>query len=68
VIGGGKLKIDLVNMEAIMKWLVPTNCTEVGSFIGASQYLRKFIASFSVVVAPIYAIRVSGKNFQWGNN
>ena len=50
VIDGGELKIDPANMEAIMKWPVPTNVTEVRSFVGAVQYLRKFIASFSAVV------------------
>jgi hypothetical protein len=34
VINGGELKIDPAKMEAIMKWLVPTNVTEVRSFFG----------------------------------
>ena len=59
VIGGGELKIDPSNMEAIMKWAVLTNVTEVQSIIGATQYLRKFIASFSVVETPLHA----GKSF-----
>jgi len=49
-----------------MKWLVATNVIEVRSFIGAAQYLRKFIASFSVVEAPLHTITESGKSFQWG--
>lgn len=66
VIGGGEFKIDPSNMEAIMKWSVPTNVSNIRSFIGASSYLRKFIASFSLVVAPLHAITASGKSFQWG--
>ena len=66
VIGGGELNIDPSKMEAIMKWLVPTNVTKVRSFIGATQYLRKFIDSFSSVVAPLHTITTSGKSFQWG--
>jgi hypothetical protein len=68
VISGGKLKVDLTKMEAIMKWLVPTTITEVKSFIGATQYLRKFIASFLLVAAPLHAITMSGKSFQWRKN
>jgi hypothetical protein len=68
VIGGGELKIDPTKMEAIMKWPVPTNCTEVRSFVGETQYLWKFIASFSVVVAPLHAITMGSKSFQWGKN
>jgi hypothetical protein len=46
VIGGGELKIDLTKMEAIIKWSIPTNITKVRSFVGETQYLWKFIASF----------------------
>jgi hypothetical protein len=55
-------------MEAIMKWPVPTNSTEVRSFVGETQYLWKFIASFSAIVAPLHAITSSGKSFQWLKN
>jgi len=50
-------------MEAIMKWLMPTNVSEVKSFIGATQCLRKFIASFLAAVAPLHTITTSYKSF-----
>jgi hypothetical protein len=68
VISGGELKIDPAKMEAITKWSVLTNVTEVGSFVGAAQYLRKFIASFSALAAPLQAITANVKSFQWGKN
>lgn len=60
------MKIDPSKMEAIMKWPVPTNVIEIRSFIGAVQYLRKSIASFSAVAAPLHTITTSGNIFQWG--
>jgi hypothetical protein len=63
VIGGGELKIDPAEMEAIMKWPIPTNVTNVCIFVGATQYLRKFITSFLVVAVPLHAITTSGKSF-----
>jgi hypothetical protein len=63
VIGGGELKIDPTKIEAILKWPTPTNVIEVRSFVGASQYLRKFIASFLVMETPLHAITTSGKSF-----
>jgi len=63
VIGGGELKVDPSKMEAIMKWPVPTNVSEVSTFIGATQYLRKFIASFSVIATPLHVVTTSGKSF-----
>jgi len=63
VIDGGELKIDPYKIDAIMKWLVPTNVYEVRSFNGATQSLRKFIPSFSVVAAPLHTITTSGNSF-----
>jgi hypothetical protein len=39
VIGGGELKIDPAKIEAIMKFPVPTNVTEVRIFVGETKYL-----------------------------
>jgi hypothetical protein len=39
VINGGELKINPTNMEAIIKWSVPTNVIEVRSFVGTTLYL-----------------------------
>jgi len=36
VIDGWLLKIDPARMDAIIKWLVPTNVTEVRIFVGES--------------------------------
>jgi hypothetical protein len=63
MIGGGEIKIDLVKMEAILKWVVPNNVTKVRSFVGVAQYLLKFRASFSMVVVSLHAIIASGKSF-----
>jgi hypothetical protein len=68
VTNGVELKIDPTNMEAIMKWTVPTNFAEVISLFGVPWYLRKFIASFLAVPALLHTITMSGKSFQWGKN
>ena len=66
VIGGEEMKIDPTKMETIMKWLVPTNVSKNNSFIGETQYLTNFIASFLAVATPLHNITMSGKSFQWG--
>jgi hypothetical protein len=68
VIGGVELKIDPIKIEAILKWPTPTNVTKVRSFVGVPQYLRKFIASFSIMATPIHVITDSSKSYQWGKN
>ena len=44
VIGGGELKVDPTKIEAISKWPTSTSVTEVRSFMGVVQYLRKLIS------------------------
>lgn len=68
VIGGGNLNIDPTNMEFILKWLMHTHVFEIRSFFGVSQYMCKFIASFSIVDTPLHFITTRGKSFSWGEN
>jgi hypothetical protein len=67
VISRGELNIDHANMEAILKWQVPSNVTKIRRFVGVSQYLMNFIASFLVVFVPLH-VKSSGKSFKWENN
>ena len=46
IIGHGQLKIHLSKVSAIVDWPKSSNVTEVRSFLGAIQYLRKFIVNF----------------------
>ena len=56
VISGGELKIDSMNMEAIIEWPTPTHVLEVRIFVSIEQSLQKFIASFSIVIATFHTI------------
>ena len=66
IVGGGELRIDPSKVEAIVNWPTPKTLTEVRSFLGATQYWRKFIANFSSIVAPMHAVTSVKKGFQWG--
>ena len=48
MIDGGKLKRDLINIEAISKWLTPTNVLEVIIFTKATIF-AKIVMSHCVV-------------------
>ena len=56
IVGGGELKIDSSKVEFIVNWLKPKYSLEVRSFLGATQYWRKFIASFSLIASPLHAL------------
>lgn len=65
-VGAGELKIDPSKVEVIVNWPKPKSTTEVRSFLGATQYWRKFIANFSLIAAPLHALAGLNKVFQWG--
>lgn len=65
VIGGEEPKIDIPQMDVIMKWPMPTNTSKIKIVFRETLYMRKFIVSFLVVVMSIHAITTSGNIFQW---
>jgi hypothetical protein len=68
IVGGGELKIDPSKVKVILEWPKPNNVIEVRSFLGATQYWRKFIANFSSIAAPLHAVTSVKQVFQWGGN
>jgi hypothetical protein len=66
IVGGGELKIDPSKVKVIVNWPKPNNVTEVRSFLGATQYWRKFISNFSSIAAPLHALTSVKQVFQWG--
>ena len=54
-------------ISAIRDWKVPQNTKDTQRFLGFANYHRQFIANFSEIAAPLYA--VTGKNkFKWGDD
>ena len=65
IVGGGELKINPSKLEVILNWPKPNTVTVVRSFLGASQYWRKFIANFSSIVASSHALTSINKVFHY---
>ena len=55
------IQIDPKKVEAIQKWPIPTNVTEVLSFLGFTNYSCKFIKKYAQVARPLYKL-MSGEN------
>ncbi|CAL2259851.1 unnamed protein product [Prunus armeniaca] len=68
IVGAGELKVDLEKVQVISQWPIPQTVTEVRSFIGACQYLRKFIRHFSQIAAPLHALTKANQKFEWLRN
>ena len=48
-------------VEAICKWPMPTNVTEVRSFLGFTNYYWRFIKKYAQVAKPLYKL-ILGEN------
>ena len=57
------LKTDDKKVMAIKNWVIPTNVSELKSFLGAIGYYRKFINQFVQVAAPLTKLLRKGITF-----
>jgi hypothetical protein len=66
VLSVGEFNIDHLKIGDIFKWTI--NVIDFRSFVEATQYLRKFTASFSLVETPFHAIIKNDKSFKWSKS
>ena len=55
------IRTDDKKIQEILKWPIPTTVTEVRSFLGFTNYYRKFIYKYAQVAKPINAL-IAGEN------
>src|SRR5918999_558660 len=65
IISEGKAEMDPVKVEAVSKWPTPTNKKEVQSFLGFTNFYRRFIHDFSHHGRPLFDLTGSAE-WHWG--
>ena len=60
VVSKNGIQTDSKRVEAICKWPVPTNVTEVRSFLGFINYYQRFIKKYVQVAKPLYKLILEG--------
>ena len=65
VISRDGITVDPSKIEAIVNWAVPTNISEVRSFLGLTGYYRRFVEGFSRIVTPLARLTRKNAKFDW---
>ncbi|XP_016675407.1 uncharacterized mitochondrial protein AtMg00860-like [Gossypium hirsutum] len=65
IVEGGRIQIDESKIWAIVEWEPPTNVTKLRSFLGLANYYRRFIKSYSKIIAPLTDMLKKGKVWDW---
>ncbi|KAJ9511158.1 hypothetical protein QJQ45_013227 [Haematococcus lacustris] len=53
VITAGAISVDPDKVRAIADWPLPSSLTQLQSFLGAANFVRKFVSGFSAISAPL---------------
>ncbi len=68
IIGQGKVEMDPVKVEGIVKWPTPATVKDVRSFLGFCNFYHSFIANFSAVAQPLNDLMKKLYQWTWGTN
>lgn len=68
VFGANRISADPRKVDAIKTAEIPKNVSEVGSFLGMTNYVERFIPNYSTITAPLRDLTKNNVNFEWGKN
>ena len=58
------ISTDPAKIAAILAWPLPTNISDLRSFLGLANYYRRFIRRYSAIAAPLYAMLTRSHNWR----
>ncbi|KAL5548886.1 hypothetical protein UlMin_004117 [Ulmus minor] len=65
VVSKDGISVDPAKIDTVSKWPVPTNVTEIRSFLGLAGYYRRFVEGFSTLAAPLTALTKKDQRYEW---
>ncbi|CAI7858787.1 unnamed protein product [Closterium sp. NIES-54] len=66
VISEAGVEIDPKKLDTVKAWHPPTNITELQSFLGFVNYVRRFVPDMARLTAPLTDLLRKGVTFTWG--
>ena len=67
-IGADGIRPDEGKLHALLKWLGPTNTTEVRSFVGFCSYYRRFVKNIAGIANTLHELTKKHQPFYWNEN
>ena len=65
IVEGGQTRPDPRKIQSIVEWPQPTNRKQLQSFLGFSNFYRRFIRNYSQVAAPLTTLTSTLHPFAW---
>ncbi|KAJ9532677.1 hypothetical protein QJQ45_010761 [Haematococcus lacustris] len=66
IVGKDGIAVDPAKVEAIHSWPVPRTLLALQGFLGAANYVRRFVLGFSMLAAPLTdLVGHKAKDFDW---
>jgi len=66
VISQNSIKMDPVKVAGVTEWPTPSNRKEVQSFLGFTNFYRRFIQGFSHLARPLFDLTWKDMEWRWG--
>jgi len=68
IISHNSVAMDPVKVAGVAEWPEPTNKKEVQSFLGFTNFYRRFIKDFSEHARPLFDLTRNDTKWHWGTN
>jgi hypothetical protein len=68
VISSDGVATDPSKIQNVKDWPVPTNVSELRSFLGLCGYYRSYITNFSAIAKCLHRLIEKGRKYPWDDN
>jgi hypothetical protein len=65
LIGADGIRVDDQKVRSVLEWLQPSDVTQVRSFLGLTNYFRRFIQAYAALAAPLHKLTRPKSPFVW---
>ena len=66
-LASGGIRPSTQKIKAVTDWEIPKNVRHVQSFLGFTDFYRRFIRNYSSIASPLYKLTEKGNTFYWSS-